>query len=142
MRKPFLKSNSNQGHKIALYLRTASEQQGNPKTSLEAQEKTLRNLIRSRNRRKRFGLIVGRFADSACSGMEVHRPGLEALLESVKKREVDVILVTDVTRLSRSMKQLVDIITVMAVNQCRLETCIGHIPLGTVVDFSQERGRK
>ncbi len=142
MRNPVLQSTSIQGHKIALYLRTASEEQGDSPNSLKAQEKALRNLVRSRNRRSQFGQIVGRFADSACSGMDCNRPGLKALLESVKHKEVDLILVTDVTRLSRSMKLLVDIMTTIGVNQCRLETCISHIPLGMVVDFSQGWGRK
>ena len=130
------------GHRIALYLRTASEDQRDSQNFLEAQEKNLRNLIRSRNRREHFGKIVKRCADSACSGMDHDRSGLKALLKAVKRKEIDVVLVSEVARLSRSMKHLVEIMTTMAVNQCRLETCIGHIPLGTVVDLYQGRGRK
>jgi len=130
------------GRKIALYLRTASQDQENPQESLEAQEKKLRNLVRSRNRRGRFGRIAGLFADPGYSGMDSNRPALKALLEAVRRNEIDVVLVSDVARLSRSMKQLIDLMTSMAAHQCQLETCLGHIPLGTAVDLYQGRGRK
>lgn len=130
------------GHKIALYLRTASEDQEDSQNSLEAQEKKLRNLIRSRNRREHFGKIVRCFSDSGCSGMDQNRLGLKALLEAVKQREMDIVLVSDIARLSRSMKHLIEVMTMIAVNQCRIETSMGHIPLGTAVDLFEGRRLK
>jgi len=48
--------------------------------------------------------IVGEFRDVASGTQEIQdRPGLKAMLDAVAKGEVEVVLCTDITRLTRSL---------------------------------------
>ena len=46
------------------------------------------------------------FSDDAVSGLDLTRPGLEALLHVVDERQVDTIVTEDVSRISRDMAGL------------------------------------
>jgi DNA invertase Pin-like site-specific DNA recombinase len=46
------------------------------------------------------------FSDDAVSGLDLDRPGLEALLRVVDERRVDTIVTEDVARISRDMAGL------------------------------------
>jgi len=60
---------------------------------------------------RRFGWTVARvFEDKAISGSlsRQDRPGFDALMKAVARREIDVVAAWDASRLSRSLKDLVD----------------------------------
>ncbi len=53
------------------------------------------------------GWTVTELTDQGVSGAKEHRPGLDALLAAARRREIDVIVVTKLDRLARSLHQLV-----------------------------------
>jgi DNA invertase Pin-like site-specific DNA recombinase len=69
--------------------------------SLDVQEQALREQAQARGWK-----LVGVFSDRA-SGAKERRPGLDALLEAARKRKFQLLVVTRLDRLARSLKHLV-----------------------------------
>jgi site-specific DNA recombinase len=89
--------------RAAIYARFSSDKQSD--SSIEDQA---RNCIRYA---ERAGMdIAHRFEDKAISGMSKQRPGYQDMLAAAERREFDVLLVDDLSRLSRDdveMKQVI-----------------------------------
>jgi site-specific DNA recombinase len=90
----YLKQMESQKMKAALYARFSTDLQR--ATSIEDQ---------FRNCRKRAEVegwtIVATFADAAMSGSDANRPRYRAMLEAAARREFDVLIVDDLSRLTR-----------------------------------------
>ena len=82
----------------ALYARVSSRDQ-EPAGQLEA----------LRGYASRRGCRVVEFTDHGVSGAKGNRPGLDALMESVRRRDVDAVAITKLDRLARSVRQLCDL---------------------------------
>ncbi|MBX3230688.1 MAG: recombinase family protein [Labilithrix sp.] len=87
--------------RVALYLRRSTEE--HQEASLEVQEEEARRFLQ-----KKFGTYVVSpehvFVDSGVSRAEfAKRPGLIALLSAIEKKEVDVLVTRDETRLGGDM---------------------------------------
>jgi DNA invertase Pin-like site-specific DNA recombinase len=123
-----------QGHRIALYLRTATQgcqKYGNP---IKKQERNLRQLVRKRNRWNTLGEIVDVFADEGKSGLNTDRPELRRLLSSIRDRKITVVLVTDLSRLSRSPSGLIEIFEALNEGGCELGTLgASTLPVATML---------
>jgi DNA invertase Pin-like site-specific DNA recombinase len=85
--------------KAALYARVSTSQQD-----------TQNQLIELRRYAQARGLQAAEFVDNGLSGVltEDKRPALKVLMDSVRKREVDTVIVWDFSRFARSMRQLVE----------------------------------
>jgi site-specific DNA recombinase len=91
-------------HKIAIYIRVSTEEQAaNPEGSIKSQEQRLRDYVKNQNSERDFGEVTRVFVDRAKSGKDTNRVQLQKLLRSVKNQEVSMILVTEISRLSRSL---------------------------------------
>jgi DNA invertase Pin-like site-specific DNA recombinase len=55
-------------------------------------------------------LIVAEHVDHGVSGSTDRRPGLDALLQQVERREVDVVIVVRLDRLGRSLQHLLSVV--------------------------------
>jgi site-specific DNA recombinase len=66
--------------------------------SIPAQKTEMREFAAARNWQ-----VVGEFADPGSTGSDMNRPGLEALQAAIEAGEVDVVLVHELSRLSRSV---------------------------------------
>jgi DNA invertase Pin-like site-specific DNA recombinase len=89
--------------RVALYLRVSTGDQTtkNQRRELDAVA-------------KRHGWqVVHRFADNGVSGAKDRkdRPGLDALLKAVTRREIDMVAAWSVDRLGRSLKNLVEVLS-------------------------------
>ncbi len=82
--------------KAGLYIRVSTADQ-RPDVQLEA----LRRYAAAR------GWEAAEYVDHGVSGAKEHRPGLDALLAAARHREIDVVVVTKLDRLARSLHQLV-----------------------------------
>jgi DNA invertase Pin-like site-specific DNA recombinase len=80
------------------YSRVSTERDQSP----EAQVKELQTYCSARN-----WAIVEEITDHGYSGGTNQRPGLKRLLELVRARKVDIIIVTKLDRIARSLKHLV-----------------------------------
>ena len=99
--------------RVALYLRVSTTDQ-----TTENQRRELQRVA------KRHGWhVVHVFADNGISGAKDRndRPGLDALLKAVARREVDMVAAWSVDRLGRSLKNLIE---VLASCTPRASTCI------------------
>ncbi len=88
------------GKRVALYLRVSTAGQ-----TVENQRRELKAVA------KRHGWkIITVFADEGVSGAQGRegRPGFDALMMAVSRREVDMVAAWSVDRLGRSLKHLVD----------------------------------
>lgn len=82
---------------IACYARKSNEKKND---SVENQLSIIRSYI---NRQKDLqDAEILQFSDDGFSGIDIHRDAFQELLTKVRKREIDVIVVTDLSRLGRN----------------------------------------
>lgn len=92
-----------QTKRVALYLRVSTDDQ-----SVEAQRNALQGVA------KRHGWrVVAEFVDAGISGTKSRdkRPGFDAMLKAVTRREIDVVAAFSVDRLGRSLQDLVSFLS-------------------------------
>jgi DNA invertase Pin-like site-specific DNA recombinase len=92
-------------YKCAIYTRVSTEEQAeNPEGSIKNQEQRLREYIRLKNFGSTFGEIAEVFSDPGVSAKDMNRPSFQKMLRAIERKEVNLILVTELSRLTRSMK--------------------------------------
>lgn len=73
--------------------------------------------------------------DDGFSGASSNRPGLKKLIGLVQRREIDIVIVTKLDRLFRSLKHLVDVVSLMT------EKGVEFLSLQDNIDLSTSSGR-
>ena len=102
---------------------TADQAQG---VSLSAQEEKLRAYAFA------TGRPIGRvYVDEALSGKNTSRPALTLLLDEVRHGRVASIFVVKIDRLTRSIRDLCDIVELTAKHDCSLVSTAESIDTGT-----------
>jgi DNA invertase Pin-like site-specific DNA recombinase len=124
--------------KAAIYCRVSTREQ-----SVDLQRERLTDYA------ERQGWDVVTFEDEGVSGAKAKRPGLDALMSAVHRREVDVVAITKLDRLGRSVPHLCDVadkLRAAGVRLCVLdqaidtETATGELlfhVLGAVASFER-----
>ena len=135
------------GHKIALYIRVSTEEQAsNPEGSIKSQEQRLRANVELRNLESRFGEVVAVFIDRARSGKDTNRPELQRMLQAIRERQITLIMVSELSRLSRSIKDFCDIWELMRSLGCEFQSlreqfdttsAAGEMVLYTIANIAQ-----
>ncbi len=90
--------------KVALYMRLSVEDSKNQSTSLDSQEKLLRQKLTELP--EYAGHEVLTFVDNGYSGLNLERPAVSELLEKVEKHEIVCILMKDTSRFGRDMLKM------------------------------------
>ena len=91
--------------KIALYVRVSTEEQAeNPEGSIKNQEERLREFVKLKNFASPIGEISEVFVDAGISAKDMNRPAFQRLLAKIESRDVNLILVTELSRFTRSIK--------------------------------------
>lgn len=109
--------------RIGLYIRVSTEEQAeNPEGSIRNQEDRLRQAVEYKNRMGNFGEITGVFVDAGISAKNMKRPMLLELLREVRGGEIDLIMVTEISRLSRNIKDFVEMWDMMRAHGCRFSS--------------------
>lgn len=110
---------SNQLYKIGFYIRVSTEEQaGSPEGSLRSQEQRLREAVEYKNRYGNFGEVRGIFIDPGISAKDMKRPKLQELLAAVRNREINLVMVTELSRLSRNTRDFIEMWDMMRANDC------------------------
>jgi DNA invertase Pin-like site-specific DNA recombinase len=141
-----MKKESGKIVRCAIYTRVSSdsglEQDFN---SLDAQHEASQAYIKSQAHAG-WTLIRIRYDDGGYSGGSTERPALQRLLEDVKARKVDIIVVYKVDRLTRSLAdfaKLVELFDAHAVSfvsvtqQFNTTTSMGRLTLNVLLSFAQ-----
>ncbi len=99
-----------QGFRISIYTRVSTEEQAeNPEGSIKNQEMRLREYVKLKNMMEPFGEIVAVFSDPGVSAKDMNRPGFQRMLKAIERGEVDLVLVTELSRFSRSTKDFANL---------------------------------
>jgi len=91
--------------RCAIYIRVSTEDQAKEGYSLEAQEERLSFFAKSQDWN-----IYNVYEDKGYSAKNLNRPALKDLLFDIKLKRFDVILVYKIDRLSRKLKDLIEIV--------------------------------
>ncbi len=93
------------GSRVVLYARVSTEEQaGEEHFSIDAQFAEMRETAR-----KKSWDVVGEFVDEGISGTKRTRPQLESVLAMARNGSVDILMVHELSRLSRSVYHTLDI---------------------------------
>ena len=140
------------GHRIALYIRVSTEEQAeNPEGSIKSQEQRLRTYIQFKNQEGHFGEITTVYIDRARSGKDTNRPELQRMLQAIQRQEITLLLVTELSRLSRSIKDFCSIWDLMRSHGCEFQslreqfdttTAAGEMVLYTIANIAQFERRQ
>jgi DNA invertase Pin-like site-specific DNA recombinase len=137
----------NQNYKIGIYIRVSTEEQAeNPEGSIRNQEQRLRESIIWRNRTSSFGELVGVYVDAGISAKDMKRPQLLEMLRDMKMGKINLILVTELSRLSRSNRDFLSMWDSMHEHKCSFmslredfdtTTAAGEMLLFQLINFAQ-----
>ncbi len=104
-RKSKKKIRSPEGFRVALYIRVSTEEQAeNPEGSIKNQEQRLREFLKLKNMIEPFGEVAEVFSDPGVSAKNMNRPGFQKMLKAIEAKTVDLVLVTELSRFSRSTR--------------------------------------
>ena len=102
-----MKNETSKRFKIGLYIRASTEEQCSVEGTLKNQEERLKAEVRYRNQTSDYGEIVATFIDAGKSAKDMKRPELQKMLAAIKRKEVSLVMVTELSRLSRSVRDFV-----------------------------------
>ena len=97
--------------RIALYIRVSTEEQARIQDgSLVSQRKRLEEYVDGQNRRDPdWGKIIDVYVDEGRSAKDMNRPEFQRLLQDVRAGRVNLILASELSRMSRSIRDFCDI---------------------------------
>jgi len=129
-----------------VYTRKSSEQGLEQDfNALDAQRESAEAYIRSQAH-EGWRLIKTRYDDGGLSGGTLERPALQSLLDDIRARKVDVVVVYKVDRLMRSLADLAKLIEVFEASdasfvavtqQFNTTTSMGRLTLNVLLSFAQ-----
>lgn len=92
-------------YKIGAYVRVSTEEQAQVMDgSLDSQQHRLKNFVQSKIiQEKNWGKIVETYIDDGFSAKDTRRPAYQRMLRDIRSGKIDLILVTDLSRLSRNI---------------------------------------
>jgi site-specific DNA recombinase len=130
----------------AIYTRKSSEEGLEQDfSSLHAQREACEAFVRSQQG-EGWRLIKTRYDDGGLSGGTMERPALQSLLEDIRRKLVDVVVVYKVDRLTRSLSdfaRMVEIFDAHSVSfvavtqQFNTTTSMGRLTLNVLLSFAQ-----
>lgn len=139
-------------HKIGIYIRVSTEEQAsNPEGSIKSQEQRLRAHVDLKNYERPFGEVAKVFVDRAKSGKDTNRPELQRLLKAIVSREITMVMVTELSRLSRSIKDFSDMWELMRAHRCEFlslreqfdtTSAAGEMVMYTIANIAQFERRQ
>jgi site-specific DNA recombinase len=146
-RKSKTKAQASNEKRCGLYIRASTEEQcESPDWTIKNQEERLRLALRLKNGDTPFGQVVDVYTDPGKSGKDMNRPGLQRMLRDVSEGRLNLIMISDLSRLSRSIKDFSQVWEFMQAHRCGLwslrenfdtSTAAGEMMLFSVINFAQ-----
>ncbi len=139
-------------YKIALYIRVSTEEQAeSPEGSIKNQEERLRRTVRDKIEDGSDAEIVGVFIDAGLSGKDTNRPQLQKMLARIRRGEINLVMVTELSRLSRNTKDFGEMWEVFHQYKCEFHSlrekfdttnAAGEMMLHMMINFAQFERRQ
>lgn len=96
--------------KCAIYTRVSTDNQAEVEfNSCEAQESKIRSFIESQENMEIFQV----YSDAGFTGANINRPALQAILEDVQQKKINLIIAYKIDRLTRSPKDFYQLIELL-----------------------------
>ncbi len=134
-------------YKIGIYQRVSTEEQAeNPEGSIRNQEERLKEFVKLKNLANPFGEIVDSFTDAGISAKDMNRSALQRLLKRIEAKEINMILVTELSRFTRSIKDFSLLQEFLDKHQCKFlsikdnfdtTTAAGELVMYMMVNLAQ-----
>ena len=111
-----------QQRKVAFYIRVSTERQAKVEEgSLKNQDQMLRAELERRNlQHKGWGVFVESYVDEGISAKTTNRPAFQRLIRDIELGRVDTVMFTELSRLSRSLKDFLNIFEFAQRHACDL----------------------
>src|SRR5881396_979327 len=132
--------------RCAIYTRVSTEHGLDQEfNSLDAQYDAASAYIKSQAHAG-WALIRSRYDDGGYSGGSTDRPDLQKLIDDVRARKIDIIVVYKVDRLTRSLADFAKLVElfdahgvsfVSVTQQCNTTTSMGRLTLNVLLSFAQ-----
>ncbi len=139
-------SSTSKPQRCAIYTRKSTEHNLDLAfNSLDAQREACEAYIKSQAH-EGWSPILARFDDGAFSGASLDRPALQALLDAVRARKVDIIVVYKVDRLTRALADFAklvelfdahDVSFVSVTQSFNTTSSMGRLTLNVLLSFAQ-----
>ena len=134
--------------KLLLYIRASREDlKMCPEGTLTSQRQRLEEYVKSRNIvSPGWGKVIGIYMDEARSAKDTNRPQFQEMLRAIELRKGDSILVTELSRLSRSMKDFCGIWDFLKAHRAQFltlreqfdtTTAAGEMMMYSIMNFAQ-----
>ena len=113
-----------------IYFRVSTMEQATEGYSLEAQERKMIDYVKYQN----FNL-AGKYKDEGISGASMNRPSLQRLINDVKIGKINYVIIYKLDRLSRRLKDVIDLVDLF------IEKNVTLYSLSENIDLSSPFGR-
>ena len=141
-----ISQDTNPNYKIGLYVRNSDVKQDTEEGTLKNQEQRLREFVKFKNSGGSFGKIVDVYIDRSLSGKNMERPSLQKLMGDVSEGKINLILVSELSRVSRNMKDFLSFWDLLKEHKCGFSSlrenvdtsnAAGEMVLRTIVNIAQ-----
>src|SRR3989339_904166 len=117
--RTFFDGGSFMKYQIAFYIRVSTEEQAkNLEGSIKNQKERLLQTVKLKNMDSDFGEVVGIYIDRDKSGKDTNRPELQKMLMDIQAGRVNLVMASELSRISRSIKDFSEIWEMMKQNKC------------------------
>jgi site-specific DNA recombinase len=139
-------------YNIGIYIRVSTQEQAdNPEGSIRNQKDRLEQMVQLKNLQENFGEIKGVFIDEAKSGKDTNRPELRRMLKEIESGEINLVMASELSRISRNIQDFAKIWNLMKDRGCSFlslrenfdtTTAAGEMVLYTLANLSQFERRQ
>lgn len=117
--------------RACIYTRVSTAEQANEGYSIEEQERMCRAAIESKD-----WVYTQTFSDPGISGRTMERPGLQAMIQTISRHDIDAVVIYKLDRLSRKQRD-----TMTIIEDILLKNGIALVSLNETLDTTTPWGR-
>lgn len=138
--------------KVGAYIRVSTQEQAeNPEGSIKNQKERIIQTVKLKNMEGNFGEITDFYIDSGLSGKDTNRPELQRLLKDVREGRVNLVISSELSRISRNMHDFAGIWELFKAHGCSFQslrenfdttTAAGEMVLYTIANIAQFERRQ
>ena len=152
MGKRNLNQKKNAQVRVGLYIRVSTEEQAlNPEGSIKNQEERLLQAVKLKQLEGQNVEVFKTYIDRAKSGKDTKRPKLQEMLQDIRDQKLELVMSSELSRISRNMKDFSEIWELMKFNECGFQslrenfdttTAAGEMVLYTIANIAQFERRQ
>ena len=113
---------------VALYVRGATDREH---SMIDAQLDRLTSMVEHRRAQGENWVVRDRLVERGKSAYDTQRPGYRRLLKLARSRQIDVVAVTELNRISRNISDFVKLMEELNRNGVRLVSLREHVDLAS-----------